>query len=204
MEQHGTRQKDWCLVPLPASGFGHKPRHSHAAVWTQPEYNVCWCMAVCSRSMYMRIQSVQCVCVSMYSFQQSSASYGCVQGLQHCAELPLQRWCVNVSWGIADEQICIFPNSNSPISLLALNLFLPPPSPFPLYNAGSSSSWHWELFSCFKSQFENVKVQILEREVWVLKARMFFLIRVMPSSSEKPLCFYSSSVLVPKPFTWSD
>lgn len=97
-----------------------------------------------------------------------------------------------------------FSSSESLISLLALNLSLPHPFPFPLYKAGSPSSWRWELFSCFKSQFENVRVQILERKVWVLKARMFFLIRVMPSSREKPLCFYSSSVLVPKPFIWSD
>lgn len=113
-------------------------------------------------------------------------------GLSHC-EMG-SHWWANLH----------FPDSHPLISLLALNLSPPHPSPFLLYGAGSPSSWHWELFSCFKSQFENVKVQVLERGAWVLKARMFFLIRVMPSSSEKPLCFYSSSVLVPKPLTWSD
>lgn len=198
-EWYDIWQRGGCLMPLPDGGFDHEPLHSPAA-----GHNVCWCMAVCTRAVPMWVQSDRCMYVSTHTHLSRAVHH---RGT--CRDSALCRTATTVLMCERELGSCWwmnlhFSSSESLISLLALNLSLPHPFPFPLYKAGSPSSWRWELFSCFKSQFENVRVQILERKVWVLKARMFFLIRVMPSSREKPLCFYSSSVLVPKPFIWSD
>lgn len=113
---------------------------------------VCVC-TLCSVHVYRRTSSLK----------RSSTSPRPVQGLG-VAQSCYRSADVWTRAGMLLLKTSAFSQLRFPDKSISLEPLSPSPSPFLLYSAGSPSSWRWELFACFKSQFENVKVQILKGE----------------------------------------